>query len=140
MGSFKKSRHLWRTPPMVVLSDGDTLTAAQSGGIFMFQAADITVTLPATATGLLYTFVFVSAGGAGGAANISPNANDKIIGSIIDVANGNVVTAANSGLGADNKDLVLDGGSLFGDRVTLYGDGTYGWLILEGVGSWVFES
>ena len=62
------------------------------------------------------------------------------MGSIIDVANGNVVSAASSGAGTDDKDLQLDSGSRVGDRVTLVADGTDGWYITEGLGRWAFES
>jgi len=121
----------------------DTLTAAESGGV-IFQATshgtpgNVVINLPATVAGLLYSFLFVGTPEQG--FHISPNSADKIAGSIIDVANGNVVTAANSGAGADNKDLILDTGSKVGDRVTLLGDGSAGWTIVSGLGSWAFES
>jgi hypothetical protein len=120
-----------------------TLSAAESGGV-IFQStangtpANVVLNLPATVAGLLYTFVFVGVPGQG--FHINPVAADKIAGSIIDVANGNVVTATNNGAGTDNKDLILDTGSKVGDRVTLLGDGAAGWTIVEGLGSWAFES
>jgi len=120
------------------LADGTTLTAAQSGGTILQSTNGATLTLPATVAGLEYTFIFI--GTAGHTFNISPNANDKIGGSIVDVADGNIVTASNSGAGTDNKDLQLDSGSQVGDRVTLVADGSLGWFIKDGVGSWVFES
>ena len=97
-----------------------------------------TITLPATVAGLRYTIVWT--GTAGQTFNISPNSSDKIIGSIVDVADGNIITASNSGAGTDDKDLQLDGGSQIGDRVTLVADGVDGWIIVEAVGSWVFQS
>ena len=119
-------------------ADGATLTTAESGQIFIESTNGATVTLPATVKGLSYTFVW--GGTAGHTFAISPNANDKIQGSILDVANGNIVTAASSGAGADNKDLELDSGSQVGDRVTIVGDGSNGWIIVEALGSWAFES
>ena len=88
------------------------------------------INLPATAAGIIYTFVFVGTAGEG--FQISPNSSDKM-GSIVDV-NGNIVTAANDGLGTVDKDLILDAGSKVGDRVTLIGDGDNGWVISDGVG------
>ena len=82
-----------------------TLTAAQSGSVIMQSTNTATITLPATVAGLRYTIVWT--GTAGQTFNISPNSSDKIIGSIVDVADGNIVTASNSGAGTDDKDLSL---------------------------------
>jgi len=119
-------------------ADGYTMTAEESGCVVLQSTNTATITLPATVAGLIYTFVWV--GAAGETFNISPNASDKIMGSVIDVANGNIVSAVFSGAGADNKDLQLDSGSIIGDRVTLVADGNNGWVITEAVGSWVFEA
>ena len=61
------------------------------------------------------------------------------MGSIVDVADGNIVTASSNGAGTDDKDLQLDDGSKVGDRVTIVGDGANGWYIEEAVGSWAFQ-
>jgi hypothetical protein len=119
-------------------SNGTTLAASESGSVILQSTNSSTITLPATVAGLRYTFVW--AGTAGQTFNISPNSSDKIMGSILDVADGNIVTAASSGAGTDNKDLQLDGGSQVGDRVTLVADGDSGWYIEEALGSWAFES
>ena len=120
-------------------ADGATLTVAESGMIFIESTNGATVTLPPTQKGLMYTFVW--GGTATHTFNISPNASDKIQGSIIDSnAIATIVEGASNGAGADNKDLQLDSGSGVGDRVTLLGNGTNGWIIVEGIGSWVFES
>ena len=120
------------------LADGTNLATTQSG-ITIFQSTNgATVNLPSTSAGLIYTFVWT--GAAGQTFNIDTQAADKIMGSIIDVADGNVVTAASNGGGVDGKQLQLDSGSKRGDRVTLIGDGSSGWIIIEGLGSWVFES
>ncbi len=132
MGGFGSRKPVGPDP------QGQTLSATQSGAVFEISTNGGTVTLPATVKGVVYTFVWT--GTAGQTYNISPNASDKIKGSLIDVATGNVVTAASSGAGADDKDLQLDSGSQIGDRVTIMGDGSDGWIILEGLGSWVFQS
>ena len=120
-------------------ADGATLTVAESGQIFIENVDGATVTLPPTQKGLMYTFIW--GGSATETFNISPNASDKILGSIIDSnAIATIVEGASNGAGADNKDLQLDSGSGVGDRVTLLGDGDAGWIIVEGIGSWAFES
>ena len=128
-------------------ANGATITAAESGGLIIQSTSDATtsnvvITLPATVTGLIYTFVYYGAAGQG--FQISPNANDKIAGSTINHS-GNAVTAAGSGgdagRGVDDKDLILTAsGSKVGDRVTLLGDGSGGWAILDGFGNWAFEA
>ena len=55
-------------------------------------------------------------------------------------AMGTVVEAGTAGAGVDDKDLQLDANSEVGNRVTLVGDGSAGWYILDCLGSWVFES
>ena len=120
------------------LADGTTLTIGQSGATILQSTNAATITLPATVSGVEYTFIWI--GNPGQTFNISPNSSDKIGGSIVDVANGSVVTAANNGAGTDDKDLQLDNGSKIGDRVTLIGDGSLGWFIKDGLGSWAFES
>lgn len=120
------------------LADDTTLTIGQSGGIILQSTNSATINLPATNVGVEYTFIWV--GTVGQTFKISPNASDKIGGSIVDVANGNVVTASNNGAGTDDKDLELDSGSQVGDRVTLVADGSDGWFITDGLGSWTFES
>ena len=95
-------------------ADGAAMTAAESGCTVFQNTNGATITLPATAAGLTYTFIWT--GVAGQTFNISPNASDRIGGSIVDVADGNVVTAGNNGLGIDDKDLQLDSGSKGGDQ------------------------
>tara|TARA_Y100001973_G_C5181386_1_gene325132 strand:+ start:154 stop:711 length:558 start_codon:yes stop_codon:yes gene_type:complete len=125
-------------------ANGYTMLISETGGVVYQQTShttpsNVVINLPATAAGVVYTFVYAGTPGQG--FQISPNASDAIMGSIIDVATGNVVTAANNGLGVDNKDLILGGsGSKIGDRVTLMGDGNFGWIITEGLGKWSFES
>jgi len=120
-------------------SNGDTITGAESGTTFLESTNGATVTLPATVKGYNYTFVW--AGSAGQTFNISPNASDKIMGSCIDSnAIDTVVEGGTNGAGVDDKDLQLDSGAGVGDRVTIVGDGSAGWYIVECMGSWTFES
>ena len=120
-------------------ADGSTLTEAESGQVFLESTNGATVTLPATVKGYNYTFVW--AGTATHTFNISPNASDKIMGACSDSnAMGTVVEAGTAGAGVDDKDLQLDANSEVGNRVTLVGDGSAGWYILDCLGSWVFES
>src|SRR6056297_1501615 len=66
---------------VATLSDNTTLTAAQNGGVFLVDTDAKTITLPATAEGLKYTFVNAGADG-DVALTVSPAAGDAIIGSI----------------------------------------------------------
>ena len=133
----------YRTKMIQGKADGYTMLTTESGCV-VNQATgtttpgDTVITLPPTAAGLIYTFIWHGAAGSG--FHISPDASDKFTGSIIDIANGNVVTATNDGRGTDDKDLILDTGSKVGDHITLVADGQGGWAILDGLGSWAFES
>ena len=45
-----------------------------------------------------------------------------------------------SKLGHPVMQLEFNSGSKVGDRVTIVGDGSNGWVIVEALGSWAFES
>lgn len=119
-------------------SDGAVMTTAESNGIVNQSTDGATITLPALSigTGIVYTFIFN--GIPGFTFNIAPQSGDRISGKIVNMS-GNVVNAGNNGLGVDGKQLQLDSGSTIGDRVTLMSMDTFGWFILDGIGSWVFE-
>jgi len=126
------------------MSNGNTIGTSESGAVVMQSTvsetpSDVIINLPATAAGVVYTFVYV--GSASRGFQISPNSSDKIMGSIINAAGG-ITTASNGGGGTDNKDLILGAAnnSTTGNRVTLIGDGSEGWVILDGYGDWTFES
>jgi hypothetical protein len=126
------------------MSNGNTIGTTESGAVVMQSTAsdtpsDVIINLPATAAGLIYTFLFV--GNPTYGFQISPNSSDKIMGSVVNAAGG-ITTASNGGGGTDNKDLILGAGnnSTVGNRVTLVGDGSNGWVILDGYGDWTFES
>lgn len=110
-----------------------TLTASDTNKVFLVGTDALTITLPATALGMKYTFINSGADGAV-AITISPNANDKIMGSIANAAADSV-----SG-GVDNKDIVNTKATANkGDRITLMADGADGWYIVDGVGIWASE-
>tara|TARA_Y100000592_G_scaffold8792_1_gene12353 strand:+ start:2310 stop:3539 length:1230 start_codon:yes stop_codon:yes gene_type:complete len=126
------------------MSNGNTIGTTESGAVVMQSTAsdtpsDVVINLPATAAGVIYTFLFV--GNPTHGFQISPNSSDKIMGSVVNAAGG-ITTASNGGSGTDNKDLILGAGnnSTVGNRVTLVGDGSNGWVILDGYGDWTFES
>ena len=126
------------------MSNGNTIGTSESGAVVMQSTvsetpSDVIINLPATAAGVVYTFIYVGSHSRG--FQISPNSSDKIMGSIINAAGG-ITTASNGGGGTDNKDLILGAAnnSTTGNRVTLIGDGSNGWVILDGYGDWTFES
>jgi hypothetical protein len=84
-------------------------------GVVQNVTATKTITLPATSA--KYNFI-IRVGAEGITVTISPNSNDKIAGH----------TAANTGAGADNKDLIFTS-SPAGSFVQLQGDGTDGYTI-----------
>ena len=99
-----------------------TLTAADSGTVFIADAADLVFTLPSTAAGLEYTFC-CAAVSAGTGLSVSPAAADNI------------------NEGTDNKDLINSGATdVLGDSVTIIGNGTTGWFTTGKVGTWAAES
>lgn len=99
-----------------------TVTAADSGTVFVANAADIVFTLPSTAAGLEYTFV-CAAVSSGTGLSVSPAAADNI------------------NEGTDNKDLINSGATdVLGDSVTVIGDGSLGWYTTSKIGTWAAES
>ena len=126
------------------MSNGETISTSRSGAVIMQSTvngtpSNVIINLPATVAGVVYTFVYV--GSASRGFQISPNSSDKIMGSVLNAAGG-ITTASNGGNGTDNKDLILGAAnnSTAGNRVTLVGDGSNGWVILDGYGDWTFES
>lgn len=103
-----------------------TLTAQDSGKVFLASAADVVFTLPSTENGLFYTIINgVLSSGVGIA--YSPAAADRIIG---------------PGLtGVDNKDLINSGATdVVGDTAIIVGDGSDGWWITSLMGTWAKEA
>jgi len=116
-----------RRPVATVTADA-TLTEADSGKVIILNAAaSKTISLPATAAGLTFTFVHQVATTSGTGHAISPVAADLI--------RGNGLTPA------DDKDLICtQGTSRIGDSVTLVGDGVDGWYITAITGTWARQA
>lgn len=110
----------YKTPGVALVdSVGETLTltAADSGKAIVVSAASAVVSLPSTASGLVYTFVFNKVVSAGSTIQISPTSVDKFIGAGLTPA--------------DNKDLKIITGNATGDFVKIVGDGSLGWYVAE---------
>lgn len=99
-----------------------TLTAQDSGKIFIVNAADLVATLPATVAGLNYEFIVQTLSTVTGF-SISPAAADNING------------------GTDDKDLINSAATdAKGDSVKVWGDGSVGWWTGAKIGTWAAES
>ena len=120
-------------PLVETLTANTTLTAADSGKVYLIATDAITITLPATALGLTYTFVNTGADG-NNIMTISPNASDYIAGT---------ATLASSvvDLGVtDDKDIInTKTSSITGDSVTIVGDGVAGYFVTSINGIWASE-
>lgn len=115
------------------LTASTTLTAVDSGKVFLIGTDALTVTLPATVKGL--TFEFINIGAAGNnIITISPAAADGIAGTVTLAST--VVTR----VGTVNTDLVnTKASSTLGDSVKIVGTGTTGtgaWFIEHSTGIW----
>jgi hypothetical protein len=135
----------WTGNYVETITASKTLSYIDSGKVFLVGTDALTITLPATKTGVKYTFVNSGAAG-NNIITISPNSSDAIKGNLNSSvgANANATTAdglvAISG-GADDKDWVNTKATAnVGDRVTIVGDGTDGWWIVDGCGIWVSEA
>ena len=118
---------------VTVVSDNLTLTAADSGKIFLVDTDAKIITLPSTAAGLIYHFINIGADGAV-LLSVSPAAADGIQGTTS--ASTNVVLS-----GTDNKDLLnTKATAQLGDTATIIGDGTAGWYLLNSTGIWASEA
>jgi len=116
------------------ISANKTLSLDDSGSVFVVGTDALTITLPETAKGVVYTFINIGADG-NNLITISPNADDAIFGSIANSAADSVAS------GVDDKDIVNTKATANqGDRITLIGDGDAGWWILDGVGIWASEA
>jgi hypothetical protein len=114
--------------PVETKAGAYTVTAADSGKVFVATAADVVFTLPATSAGLTYRFVVAASGlSAGTGLSVSPAAVDKIMG--------------NGFTSADDKDAILSGATdREGDCITIVGDGADGWYITGVVGTWARQA
>tara|TARA_R110000751_G_scaffold252274_2_gene352008 strand:+ start:572 stop:1003 length:432 start_codon:yes stop_codon:yes gene_type:complete len=100
-----------------------------------------THTLPelnANYVGISYRFRNLGTAGTHGI-TLSPHANNKIVGAFTLAAT--VVTAASSGVGALDKDIINTAGtSIYGDWVELCAVSSTEWAICGSQGIWAFES
>lgn len=123
-----------RVPVSVLTTDAVTVTAAQTGTVFICTATTGTqvFTLPAAATaGLSYTFV-AGAGSANGEIRIGVATGDNILGKIHAAQDGTaLVTTASTGLLLNTAS-----GNVAGDMVTLVADGITTWYMVAEMGAW----
>jgi len=110
----------------ITKTDDYTCLVTDSGAVFAIATDAKVFTLPSTAKGLKYTFVNTGAAGAA-LLSISPAAADQI--------------AAPSLAPVDNKDLLNTKATADkGDRVTIVGDGSAGWIVTDIQGVWAMEA
>lgn len=121
-------------PEIEAITADKTLTDDDTGKVFGVGTDALTITLPATADGLEYTFINTGADG-NNIITLSPQAADAIYGTVPNSAADSV-----SG-GVDGKDLINTKATANkGDWVKLRADGSGGWYIVGGVGIWASES
>lgn len=117
-----------------VISADISLTAADSGKIFLVATDALTITLPSTVAGLEYTFINSGADG-NNIITVSPAAADAIHGTIILASS--VVELS----GVDDKDVINTKATAnTGDMIKLVGDGSAGWYVLASTGIWASEA
>jgi len=116
----------WNDNYVETVTASQTLSYNDSGKVFLVGTDALTITLPATRAGVRFTFVN-SGDDDGVLITVSPNANDKIMGTI----------AAVSMTASDDGDLTnTKSGANKGDWCTIVGDGSDGWYIIGGDGVW----
>lgn len=119
---------------VITVTEDKTLSYEESGSIQLVGTDALTITLPPTKEGVVFTFVNSGADG-NNIITISPDAADAVFGSVANAAADSV-----SG-GEVDKDIVNTKATANkGDRITLIGDGVDGWYIGEGVGIWASEA
>jgi len=112
------------------LTTSQTLDTADSGKVFLIATDSLTITLPATEAGLVYTFINSGADG-NNIITISPNASDAIHGTV--TLAGSVVEFS----GSDDADIVNTKATAnTGDMIQLIGDGSAGWYSTMSQGIW----
>jgi hypothetical protein len=127
-GSGEASKEVIRTEKIINTGAANlTLTAADDGATVVFNdATSRTVTLPATAKNLRFTFI-IKAPTAGAGHLVTPIAADKVMG--------------NGFTSADDKGAICTGASdREGDAIVLVGDGLDGYFIESVTGTWAREA
>lgn len=110
----------------VDVSTNTTLSLTAHSGQLVNVTATCTLTLPAVGTMHRYA---IRVGKEGITVTISPNASDLIAGA----------GAANTGAGADNKDVIFTNQPAGSYIILDYGDAN-GWAIVESKGTFTFEA
>ena len=106
----------WSENYVETVTESKTLNYGDSGKVFLVGTDALVITLPATKAGVRYTFVNSGADDAV-LITVSPNASDKIMGTI----------AAVSMSASDDGDLTnTKSGANKGDWATIVGDGNEG--------------
>ena len=119
-------------PVVETVTANKTLTAEDSGKVFLCGTDNVVFTLPATVAGLKYTFINTGADGAA-KISISPVAADAIHGTTN--ASTNVVLS-----GVDDKDAInTKATATTGDNISIVGDGSVGWYVVGCHGIWASE-
>lgn len=110
----------------VEVSSNTTLDIATHSGVVVDVTATCTITLPATAISQRF---MIRVGAEGITVTISPNTNDLIAGP----------GAANSGAGADNKDVIFTNQPA-GSYIVLDAITTSGFTVARALGDFTYES
>lgn len=110
----------------VEVSSNTTLDLATHSGVVVDVTATCTITLPATAIAQRF---MIRVGAEGITVTISPNSNDLIAGP----------GAANSGAGADNKDIIFTNQPA-GSYIVLDAITTTGFTVARALGTFTYES
>lgn len=109
----------------VNVATNTTLSLTAHSGVVVNVTATCTITLPATVIGQRFA---IRVGAEGITVTISPDANDLIVSA----------GAANSGAGADNKDLIFTNQPA-GSYVVLDAITTTGFTVVRSLGTFTFE-
>ncbi|MDN5396992.1 MAG: hypothetical protein L0G05_10725 [Chryseobacterium sp.] len=120
-----------------VVANDVSLTANDSGKIFLVGTDAKTITLPATQSGLVYTFVNIGAAG-NNIIKVSPAAADGISGTVT-LASSVVVFDGTVNKAALNTKATTQAG----DSMTIVGTGVTGakaWIILSATGIWAKQA
>jgi|TARA_R100001463_G_scaffold3730_8_gene14870 hypothetical protein len=128
-------------PTQEALTANKAISVSDAGKDQNSSGGSHTHTLPelnANYVGLTYRFRNTGTAGTHGV-TVSPHADNKIVGAFTLAAS--VVTAASSGAGALDKDIINTAGtSIYGDWVELTAISSTEWAICGSQGIWAFES
>lgn len=123
---YQVSMMEWLGRTFEAVADDKTLDIEDAGKVFYVTVDAKTVTLPAIAAGLGPIWIVNGAANGTVAVNVSPNANDKIMGA--DVA------------GTDNKDQInTKATAIRGDYICIEEANADGWKIIDKMGTWAEE-